>query len=210
MTRAFFSGMLAIVGLLVNSRGLFAQATIKGAVCVSPGLPYSYSVIMPEKKMSKTGVGLRIVGGKFIDKKEASVQVMDGDVIRVVWDSGYSSKYLMVDNPRQKAIYPVDILPMLNPGGVEKNTLMKEVAVSKADLALTYSAATGGYCSPEYKYQWQRSYDRIYWSDIPGATEAQYKTPAKAEQAMYYRRAVTELNTSTIAYTEPTAVFIVL
>src|SRR6185369_15402486 len=54
------------------------------------------------------------------------------------------------------------------------------------------SAATGGYCSPVFSYQWQSSTDGTNFSDISGATGQNLSFSTGLLTTTSYRRRVTE------------------
>ncbi len=65
---------------------------------------------------------------------------------------------------------------------------------------ITGTAATGGFSSPTYTYQWYSSPDNSTWTSISGATSQNY-TPGALFTSTYFRRMVTETHTSSTAYT---------
>lgn len=61
--------------------------------------------------------------------------------------------------------------------------------------AITATAATGGACSGSYQYQWQSATDGVNFTDITGATTANYTVPALTATRHYRRRVTCGANT---------------
>ncbi|AHJ97026.1 T9SS type B sorting domain-containing protein [Hymenobacter swuensis] len=87
---------------------------------------------------------------------------------------------------RSTASVAITVLPALTPGSIAADQTL--CAGSPAAPLTSTAPAVGG--TGTFGYQWEASLDNITWSDVPGATAADY-APGTLPATTYFRRRVT-------------------
>jgi hypothetical protein len=191
----------ATLALLLMAASAMAQIQITGSTCAIGSTQYQYVIAGSwnnSPPSNVTSMTWTVMGGT------GSASGTPLPRIYVTWSSGGYVK-LVTSNPNATYTLNVSYAGSLAGG-----------SVSPASQTITYNTvppsgisctvATGGYCSPNYQYQWQSSTDDVHWSSISGATGQNLSLTGQMTQTTYYQRMVTETNTSTTAYSNSAVV----
>src|SRR5690348_4409785 len=205
-----YPGKLMWKALLTLTVGLFtlidmanAQMSITGTTCVFSGTQYTYTI--SGNWNSGTHMSWSVSSNGTISGSTSGTPLPQ---IHVTWNSGTSGTvYLTTTNPSSSPTLAISITTTLSAGSLS-NTSQNIVTGTVPATINSASAASGGYCSPNYSYQWQQSTDNVNFTDITGATTLSLTFSTGLTQTMYYRRKVTETNTSTTAYTGSAAIYV--
>ncbi len=133
-----------------------------------------------------TGTSTTVVSG-------TSTSYLYNIAINVTWSSNGSINF---SSNLGNSILWVFVAAPLQPGTLSPST---QTINYGAVATITGTDATGGSVLPSYSYQWQSSADNVNWTNISGATGVSYSPTVYA--TTYFRRQVTETNSSTIGYT---------
>ena len=187
------------------------QITLSGPACVVPGTVYQY--VIDGKWDSSATMQISLVGGRLADTTAGKVSAFSGRFSRrllVVWnDSASSTRSLSLTSAAGNSTLTVTFTSPLHPGTIDSTCIAQRVGLdSIPGTPLTCKPATGGACSPAYRYQWQRSGDRMHWKDIPDATRPDLQIKSRMRWSSYYRRKVTETSTGSVGYSNEAAVFL--
>ncbi|MBN8666400.1 MAG: hypothetical protein J0M30_02785 [Chitinophagales bacterium] len=191
---------LLILGVLCGLQVIWAQLTIAGPGCVSPG---RYTYYLTGSWNSKTTtmqwcvVGGTIVGGNTCKSG------LNLSSVEVIWST--SGTLSVVTNNAGNASKAVGVTATLNGGSITAN--LTQTVSNNVPATITCSPAYGGYCSPTYQYQWQKSIDDINWTVLSGSTGLDLSFTSAPTQTTYYRRKVTETISGGIAYSNRATVF---
>lgn len=200
-----------LVLFLVVYEGIHAQVRVSGPACVVPGTVYQY--IVSGKWDSAATMQVQLTGGRLADTSIGKVSLFSGRFspqILVVWnDSASSTRSLSLTSSVGNTSLTVNYTGRLNPGVIDSSCTTQRVGLdSLPALPITCSEASGGTCSPFYRYQWQQSPDRMHWKDVLAATGKDLILRSPVRRSLYYRRKVTETSTGSIGYSKEVAVFL--
>lgn len=179
-----------------------AQVSISGTTCVSTGVQYRYTI--SGSWNSSTYMSWCVSGG-VISGYSGCASGTPLPSIYITWNSGISSGTIDLSTSSGNASLTVSVAPSLNPGSITSNA-SQTIAYGATPAAIGCSAASGGYCSPSYAYQWLQSTDDVNWSSVSGGTSQDLSFTGGLTQTTYYERQVTELNTSTSGYSNQAVV----
>jgi RHS repeat-associated protein len=126
--------------------------------------------------------------------------------VNITWASSGSIS-LAATNPTGNTSLNVIVTTSLSPGSITSSTT-QNINYNTIPGPITCSVASGGYCTPSYSYQWQSSTDNVNFSNISGATTSDITFNTPITQTTYYRRMVTETNTSTTGYSNTATVLV--
>lgn len=187
------------------------QVHISGPACVVSGTVYQY-VISGNWDSSAT-MQVRLVGGRLADTSTGKASSFSGRFSRqllVVWnDSVSATRSLSLTSSAGNHTLTVTFTQPLNPGTIDSTCITQLVGLDSVPVVpITCTRATGGACSPTYRYQWQRSPDRMHWKDILSAAGQDLQIKSPVRRSLYYRRKVTETSTGSIKYSNEAAVFL--
>jgi RHS repeat-associated protein len=193
-----------IIGLFISFHTAYSQISINGPTCVTIGNAYTYTISGPWG--SQNSMNWCITGGVFVSPSVPGSCRSGTPLpqVTVKWTSSTGSISLStsIGNPF-KSITGTSALS----GGTISSNLTQTITTN-IPATITCPVATGGYCTPSYTYQWQNSADNINWTNISGATGLNLSFTAAPGQTTYYRRSVTETNTSNLAYSNTATVFV--
>ena len=186
-------------------RLLFAQTiTISGSTCVIPGTSYTYT--MSPMDLSHTATWT-ITGGVITGTSNTTATGTPLPNLNITWSTGYSSGHISLTvNGNNPTLNPT-VTSALAAGTITTN-VTQSINYNAVPAGINCPVATGGYCSPTYAYQWQSSPDGVSFSNISGATGQNLSFSIGLTQTTYYRRMVTEINTSTSGYSNVATVFV--
>ena len=178
-----------LFGLLTWS-AVSAQS-ISGTSCLpkASSIYYTYSLNYPGSSYSWS-----VVGGADFSGHTSGTCSSSSCYVNIIWTSTATSGYITIPG----ATLNVTMYTPLVPGSI--SAPFPTIAFNAIPPTYTCPAATGGYCSPTYAYQWQSSLDGTNFSDISGATGLNLSFSTGLVQSTYYRRRVTVGTIGTVAY----------
>ncbi|HVY76442.1 MAG TPA: hypothetical protein VG890_16545 [Puia sp.] len=181
----------------------FSQVTITGPTCVTAGMVYQYNITGSWDSTSTMSVC--VTGGSIADtsiKGGCTPQSAPLGAVQVIWNAGSGS--IALTSSKGNASINVQLADALQPGSLDAGIQMIDSGAVPATIHC--SLPSGGYCSPSYSYQWQRSYNAVAWEDISGKTGQNLDFSTGPDQSTYYRRKTTETESGSIAYSQPALV----
>jgi hypothetical protein len=98
----------------------------------------------------------------------------------------------------------VNVYQHLNAGAISPSSLT--ITYNSAPGYITSTEPTGGMCSNNYNYQWQKSSDNVTFTDIAGAATYLGYNPGNLTASVYFRRRV--ICGSETAYTNTFAIIV--
>ncbi|HET6255228.1 MAG TPA: DUF6443 domain-containing protein [Puia sp.] len=185
---------VAVIILLFGCVGLNAQ-TIGGSNCIQTGSThYSYMVsgggLTGSSTMNWSCAGCTFVG-------TSSGTPCWG--VTVTWSTSGWIK-CMTSSPTTSTTLNVSKYNALSAGTITSGG-SQSVNYNSIPAGIVCSAASGGYCTPTYSYQWYSSTDDVNFTSMPGQTALTLNFgTTRLTQTMYYKLQVTETNTSTSAW----------
>lgn len=202
MTKRFYTSgkcTLAFLLVLLTTGPLEAQVYISGPECITPGIPYQYTVHFNEGDSSS--VKVCITGGTLVGGDRCTPEGAFPASVFVMWNDTSDKRVELQSFLGSSALIVQTMEPLL--GGV----LIDSTKIQVYDSTITnYSfpcnAATGGSCSPAYEYQWQKSENGLSWTNINDATGKDLLFSEHPLNDTYFRRASRETKSTTIAYSD--------
>jgi hypothetical protein len=196
--------------LLMGSRfPLYAQSiSITGPNCVIAGPIYTYNIIGQWQPGST--VRVCVTSGTLVD---SGATCADGSgilsFVRIQWDSGgQTSGSIAVTSSLGNTSLSVSLTKRLCGGRIDSAVAYQPLDTLTTPATLTVSAPTGGACQPSYAYQWQQSADNLVWTNVAGATSAQYSFSGPLSYNGYFRRVVTDNASNVLAYSNAAVIFL--
>jgi RHS repeat-associated protein len=125
--------------------------------------------------------------------------------VYITWTTSGSIS-LSTTNPSGNTSLSVTVTTALSAGTISNTT--QNINYGAIPGMISCSAATGGYCSPTYNYQWQKSTDNVNFTNISGETGQDILFSTGITQTTYYRRMVTETHGPTTGYSNTATVFV--
>ncbi|MGH2563633.1 MAG: DUF6443 domain-containing protein, partial [Ginsengibacter sp.] len=178
--------------------------TITGPTCVTAGSTYGYII-----GNGGSGFTYSVTNG-FLQPGNTCCGTYMGSstTISVKWNTGITSGSITATvGGAGSTTLNVTATTALS-GGALSNTSQNIITGSIPATINSSSAASGGYCTPNYAYQWQSSPNNVTYTNITGATTLSLSFTSGLTQTTYYRRMVTETNTSGTAYSNSAAVYV--
>ena len=121
--------------------------------------------------------------------------------IRIIWKDSIQG-VIDISGPSGNGSLNVTVAKPLLGGRIDSFVKIQVLDSAAAPSVITCSAAAGGLCSPKYLYRWQQSFDGAAWNDIDGAVSKDLTVVNAVPGVSYYRRRVTEVISSTEAYSD--------
>jgi RHS repeat-associated protein len=188
--------------LFVFGKTAFSQITIYGPTCVEVGVEYNY--YLSGNYDYNGSFSWYISGGVSASGNTyESGYGLNWLRIKLTSSSGYVSVSYSDNNSNN---YNDDIyitsVAALSAGSITSNQY-QTINYNYTPANINCSAASGGYCTPIYSYQWQKSTNGTNWSDMSGKTlqNLNFSSPADAlQQITYFRRKVTEAYSGSVGY----------
>lgn len=189
--------LLILAGYTIST----AQLSITGAQCILPGTTYPY--LLTGSRNSPADVKVCITGGRLASGDVCTQDSLHPNQVFVIWDDTATVRNIMVSSSAGNASMTVVATSTLTGGKLQD-----------ADRAQTYGGdstalftfrctdASGGSCSPNYFYKWQRSDNALNWADIPGATGKDLQWAGNVKVNTFFRRTTVEGNSTSIAYSD--------
>src|SRR5579871_2123161 len=192
--------VLSILIVILSSTQLAkGQYSITGATCVVAGTQYTYTI--SGNWNNNTQMSWVITGGTISGPTSGTPLPQ----VHVTWTS---SGTLQVNVPPSSGGSINVTLATTLVAGTISTTTQSINYNTVPTFPLSCSAATGGYCSPSYQYQWQQSTNNVTFTNITGATGLTYTITTNLTQTMYYRLMVTEINSGSVGYSNTSTVIV--
>jgi RHS repeat-associated protein len=197
---------LLLLGVFIGTRYYgISQISITGPTCVVAGQSYQYTIsgnwhASPPPPTSMTWT---IATGSASFTGSSSGTPLPN--VYITWTTSGSIS-LSTTNPSGNASLNVTVTTALSAGTISNTT--QNINYGNIPGMITCPAATGGYCSPTYNYQWQKSTDNVNFTNISGETGQDILFNTGITQTTYYRRMVTETHGPTTGYSNTVTVLV--
>jgi hypothetical protein len=190
---------LIITGLLFSYGG-FAQVSISGPSCILPGTRYMYIISGPWNSASTMRVCL--TGGRLDSGDSCSAAGPVQSSVFVTWGNGQRSKIDVASSSGNSSL-SVRATSELNGGQIADSDRAQVFRPDQGTYIFHCNEATGGSCDPYYLYQWQKSENRLEWTDLEGAAGKDLQFSQAVQVSTYFRRVTIEARSNTRTYTDP-------
>ena len=178
-----------------------AQLSITGAQCILPGTTYPY--VLRGKWNSSPTVKLCITGGHLVSGDVCTPDSLHSNQVFVVWSDTAAIRQITVTSPVGNASMTVVATTTLWGGKLQDADKVQTYGGDSTALFTFHCPdASGGSCSPNYFYKWQRSDNALNWTDIPGATGRDLQWTGNILVNTFFRRITVEGNSTSIAYSD--------
>lgn len=202
MIKFFFTGIkyaILVALMLTSARRLEAQVTVSGPQCIIAGITYQYNIGYTGAQARSTKIC--VIGGVLSDSSYCSTDSIPPTTVFVIWkDSSFHQ--LRVVSEQESATHIVYQTHELSGGILENSSKVQLCDSNKTEYVFHCSLATGGSCSAQYGYQWQRSDDGLKWTDLGNATKKNLVFSDRVVAAVYFRRVTTETSSNTVEYSD--------
>jgi hypothetical protein len=196
------------IGIILNTcpqRGT-AQIKIAGPVCAVPGITYLYR-IEGNKDSIKT-LNICVTGGTMLGIQSDCYTGKPIPFIKVQWNKGVKTGSISLASGTVNSVLNVEMADSLNPGTIDSSIRIQQIKYNTVPDSIDCMEASGGSCSPAYRYQWQVSSDATHWSSINGSTGRNIIFSAPLKNATFYRREVIETKSGSVSYSNIAAVYV--
>ncbi|HXD78698.1 MAG TPA: hypothetical protein VN616_12860 [Puia sp.] len=194
-----YSSIFLFLSLIVPT-ALSAQVTVTGPTCVIPGTVYQYLIAGPWDSTSTLQVCL--IGGQTADSSQTCTSSGQPRAsVLVTWNAP-GSGVIQITSTKGNTSLTINVTDTLNPGKIDSASKSQSIVFNGVPATITGSAATGGSCSPAYRYQWQQSIDMLGWQDVDSATGQNLTLTQPLQMTIFVRRKVTETTSGTVQYSD--------
>ena len=197
--------VLPFVCSLLISLTTMAQFTITGPACVKAGTQYHYAI--NRSGPDTANYNICIEGGSIAETGDTCTSRFTSSIVNIIWYN-VGNGIIKVNTGSNTYTNAVTIVDEFDPGRIDTSTNNQFINSGSIPDSIKCSLPSGGNCVTNYSYQWQQSPNRIAWTDITNATAQDLKVQSSITAPSYYRRRVTETNSSTIHYSDIAAVYI--
>lgn len=186
----------------------YCQLSISGTQCVSRGSEYEYTVSGLAEKATMMNICLK--GGVIA----GTSNTCSGDTIlsqvRVIWDNDTAATAgsLTVTTGKGVKSFSVSFVSPVYGGKIDNDESLQQVDSTAKPSTIKCSKALQGNCDPKYVYQWESSTDAIRWTAIKDAVNQTLSFKDGLHQSTYFRRKVTEENSSSVGYSNVATVVV--
>jgi len=187
---------LAMFASFILSLPCLSQVTISGPSCAVAGVQYTYTASGAANGSTYSWSA----SNGTISGSSTSLGV------KITWNSGNGKATLTTSNPSGTWQLNVTTVAPLAAGTTSISS--ENINYNSTPQGFSCTAASGGYCTPSYTYQWQQSTNDVSFTNISGATSLNLSFSSPITQTTYYRNMVTETNTGSTAYTGAVTVFV--
>ena len=180
---------------------VLAQMSITGPTCVVAGTQYTYTIA--GNWTNSTSMTWSVTGGAISGSSSGTPLPQ----VHVTWSTGGTPTIkVTTTNPSSNPSMNITVTAALA-GGVSSPS-SQNINYNSLPAGLSCTAATGGYCTPSYTYQWQQSSNNVSFTSISGATSLSLSFTSPLTQTTYYRCMVTETNSGSIAYSNTSTILV--
>lgn len=185
---------------------LMAQPSLSGPLCTVGGTIYEYVLTTNSNEVAE--ISICVKGGEIQNEKNTCISVVQNSIIRITWNSNKPENSITIKYTGGEKKTTIQVTHPLLPGEIKDADKKQKIKSNNAGKLIQCSPASGGYCSPSYAYQWQKSTDGNQWTDIIGATNADLDNQGNLSKPIFYRRKVVELTTGSVGYSGLATVFV--
>ena len=188
--------IILLLAFLALAHTGYSQMAISGASCVvTGGSGYLYQV--EKTYTTNKSCTWQITNGYQYGTGSSYITGTNLYSCQVVWTS--TSGTVKLTAGTNVATKTVTGASPFAPGTLLKSSFT--IAYNTVPENIVANAASGGYCSPSYAYQWQSSPNNSSWTNISGATGATLAFSSPITSTTYYRRYDRETNSGSSGYT---------
>jgi hypothetical protein len=194
-----------LAGTILTCNYIFSQPAINGPLCGLPGTTYLYSFTNTGTWTGTATMRVCINGGSIVNRDQVRIGTCAESVtplanVLVMWNDTTQGS-VTITAPSGNKTVNVSLTSALQPGLLNSLTVEQNFTDTVSiPSPILCSPAAGGSCSPNYLYQWQRSGDRLIWTNVTGSTGINLSFNTPARRTVYYRRKITENGSGTIGY----------
>lgn len=198
--------ILLLAVMLMVAGKLASQIAISGPQCILPGITYQYNI--KGTRSDSSVVRVNIKGGALTGGISTSTDRVKVSAVFVTWgDTAYHR--IEVQSGKGNANLLVQQTTPLIGGEIKATHNIQRYDTVSAGYSFQCSLPTGGSCTPNYTYQWQKSEDAMKWTDIAGATGKDLLFSQKLDTDTYFRRVTTESKSNTMGFSDVGLLYIV-
>jgi len=195
--RIFAIVLLIFAGYDVST----AQPSITGPRCILPGTTYHY--LLTGNWNTPANVKVCVTGGRLLSGGACTPDSLHPSQVFVIWNDTASTREITVSSSAGNARVTVFATANLSGGKLQDADRVQAYGNDSTSLFTFHcSDASGGSCSPQYFYKWQRSDNALNWTDIPGATGRDLQWAGNITVNTFFRRVTVEGNSTSIAYSD--------
>lgn len=191
--------LLLLVAFAVTGYHLNAQVSISGPQCIIPGITYQY--IINGNWNNSSVIKVCLTGGKLISSERCTPDSVRATSVFVIWND---TSYRKLDVTSSLGNTSIIVLATtdLKGGRIDEDDKVKLYDSTISSYSFHCGVASGGSCTPNYSYQWQKSEDGLNWVNINNATGKDLQFSGSIIVNTFFRRVTTETNSNTVAYSE--------
>lgn len=191
--------ILILLIAVVTTNKLTAQVSINGPGCVIPGITYQYSI--NGSWNDSAIIKVCITGGKLISGERCTPGNVKTTSVLVIWNDTTYWKLEVTSSLGNSSIM-VQATTDLKGGEIDNEDKVKVFDSTVTSYTFRCEAASGGSCTPNYLYQWQRSEDALNWTNITNAIGKDLQFSGSIIVNTFFRRVTKETNSNTVAYSD--------
>lgn len=175
-----------------------AQPGISGPACIIPGTNYQYTIT----GRSDSTTRVCITGGT-LSIEDTCIRVSNfPHTLFVKWKDEAANRKIAVTSSLGNTSLIVSRAYVLKGGYIEDSDKVQHFSTAQPTHIFHCQAATGGSCSPDYRYKWQISDNALNWIDIQGAVTRDLTFSGNISGNTFFRRVTTDIRSNTIAYSD--------
>lgn len=196
------------IGMILNTcpqKGT-AQIKISGSVCAVHDIAYLYQI--EGNKDSINTLNICVTNGTILGISSACYTGKPISFIKVRWGQDAQTGSISLTSVGINSVFNVAMADSLNPGTIDSSIRIQQIKYNTVPDSIDCMEASGGSCSPMYRYQWQVSSDATHWSNIHGSTGRNMIFSTPLESPSFYRREVTEIKSGYVSYSNKAAVYV--
>lgn len=192
--------VLSLFIILSGEEAAAQTISVLGPTCALKNSTCHYSLSCSDCSYGQTTITWSVSGGTIVSGGNGSPYV------DVTWTSQSGGTVAVsTSNPTHNNIsLNVTLYAALQAGTITSSN--QHIAFNTIPATINCTAASGGYCSPTYSYQWQYSLNNISWSNLAGAKSQNLSFSQALTQTTYYRRK--DSVNATVAYTSSSTVVV--
>jgi len=185
--------------LMLGFKKEYAQVTVTGPTCVTPGILYKY--IVTGVAPGSSNMQICITGGLIANTDSSCHQGVPVSSVKIIWNTTITGN-IAVSGSGGNYSLDVNKAKDFQAGKIDSLRRMQVIKTGGLPVVIFCSAASGGNCAPRYVYQWEESTDCLHWSNKSGATLKDFQFTSRPSQTVYYRRRVLESVSRTEKYSD--------
>lgn len=196
-----------LTGMIVCSASAFAGVYISGQTCVQSGstqYTYNIGVTTPTTWNNSTHMSWSASGGATFVGTHSGTPWPSATL---TFSGSASPVIITLTTDVGTATLSVSVTTALAGGTV---TPITQTVDNQIPATISVNNDGGGACTPSYTYQWMSSTDNVNFSNVTsGGTGASLSFTAQPPVTTYYKRKITETNSSSTAYSTVATVTVI-